>query len=68
MVAGLAKAGWTEEDLAQRRKTDALKLRLAARLRRETPVTLKWIASRLQAGTWKNLNRRLYEYRESKEK
>ena len=47
---------------------DPVKLRLAARLRRETPMTLKWIAARLRARTWKNPNRRLYEYRESKEK
>jgi REP-associated tyrosine transposase len=56
----LAKAGWGEEDLGRRRKGDAVKLRLAARLRRETPMTLKWIAERLKMGTWKHLNNRLY--------
>jgi hypothetical protein len=25
-----------------------------------TPMTLQWIASRLQAGTWKSLNNKLY--------
>ena len=68
IASGLAKVGWTEEDLGQRRKTDPIKLRLAAKLRRETPLTLKWIAARLQTGTWKNLNRRLYEYRELPQK
>ena len=58
---GLAKAGWREEDLPRRRKSDPLKLRWAAQLRRETPLTLKWIAARLKMGTWKHLNRRLYE-------
>jgi REP element-mobilizing transposase RayT len=45
--AGLAKAGWREEDLSQRRKSDPMKLHWAAQLRRETPLTLKWIAARL---------------------
>ena len=64
----LAKARWREEHPAHRRKTDPGKLQMAGRLRQETPMTLKWIAARLQIGTWKNLNRRLSEYRESKEK
>ena len=68
IASGLAKAGWTEEDLVQRRKTDPIKLRLAAKLRRETPLTLNWIAGRLQTGTWKNRNRSLYEYRELQQK
>jgi hypothetical protein len=36
--------------LKQRRKTDAKKLRIAARLRRETVQTMDWIAQRLQMG------------------
>jgi REP element-mobilizing transposase RayT len=46
----LAKRGWTEQDLKQRRKTDAHKVKLAARLRRETVMTLDWMAQRLQMG------------------
>jgi REP element-mobilizing transposase RayT len=46
----LAKRRWTEQDLKQRRKTDARKVKLAARLRRETVMTLDWIARRLQMG------------------
>jgi len=46
----LAKRGWTEQDLKQRRKTDAHKVKLAACLRRETVMTLDWIARRLEMG------------------
>jgi len=46
----LAKRGWAEQDLEERRKTDAVKLKMAARLRRETVMTLDWIAERLQMG------------------
>jgi hypothetical protein len=37
--------------LAERRKGDSVKVALAQRLRRETTVTLAWIAARLQMGT-----------------
>jgi len=40
-----------------RRKADAVKIELAAQLRRETRMTLKWIAQRLQMGGWTHLNR-----------
>jgi hypothetical protein len=46
----LRKRGWTEQDLGKRRKTDAGKVKLAARLRMETVMTLDWIADRLQMG------------------
>jgi putative transposase len=46
----LRKRGWTEQDLGKRRKTDAGKVKLAARLRTETVMTLDWIADRLQMG------------------
>ena len=49
--AGLARLGWTEAELAARRKGDESKLKLAARLRAETTMTLKGIAARLQMGT-----------------
>lgn len=42
--------GWTEEDLERRRKTDATKVQMAARLRRETVMTLDWVAERLRMG------------------
>jgi REP element-mobilizing transposase RayT len=46
----LRKHRWTDADLAQRRKTDATKVRIAARVRRETVQTLDWIAQRLEMG------------------
>ena len=59
--AGLAKAEriarqeldqlkWNETDLKGRRKSDPQKVRIAARLRSETTMTLEWIAARLCMG------------------
>jgi REP element-mobilizing transposase RayT len=42
--------GWAASDLQGRRKSDPQKVRIAARLRRETTMTLKWIADRLWMG------------------
>jgi hypothetical protein len=38
--------GWAAPDLQGRRKSDPQKVRLAARLRRETTMPLEWIADR----------------------
>ena len=46
-----------------RPKSDGIKIDLAAQLRQETTMTLKWIAHRLHMGTWTYLNKRLYEHR-----
>ena len=59
----LDKAGWTDKDLERQRKGDPWKVRVAARLRAETTMTLKWIAERLHMGSWRHLNGRLYEHR-----
>jgi hypothetical protein len=40
--------------LAKRHKSDPGKLALAARMRRETTLTVKGIAQRLKMGTWKS--------------
>ena len=63
VAEGLRKARWTEADLRRRRKSDPVKIGLAAQLRRETTMTLKWIAERLQMGAWTHLNNRLYDHR-----
>jgi len=47
----LLRAGWTVRELAQWRKGDAVKVRLARRLRQETTMTLSWIAKQLHMGT-----------------
>jgi len=46
----LQRSGWTTLHLAALRKGHPCKLAIAERLRRETTVTLKWIAARLQMG------------------
>jgi hypothetical protein len=51
---------WQEKDLPERPKTDAAKLAVAVRLRRETTLTIREIAQRLHLGSWKSLNNRLY--------
>ncbi len=44
----------------ERRKGDPAKLELAARLRRETTLTLRQIARGLHLGSWQSLNNQLY--------
>jgi hypothetical protein len=39
--------GWTTNELRGRRKSDPHKVRIVARLRRETTMTLEWVAQRL---------------------
>jgi len=63
----LKRLGWKENELSARPKSDAAKLALAARLRRETTLTLPWIAARLRAGTWKSLNAKLHRWRKTNE-
>jgi len=48
----LKRLGWKEDDLVHRRKGDKDKVQIARRLRRETTMTLKWIAQRLHMGSW----------------
>jgi putative transposase len=50
VAAELRQRRWTEADLGRRRKTDVEKVKVAQRLRRETVMTLDWIAERLQMG------------------
>ena len=42
--------GWNAQNLQQLPKADPEKLKIAARLRAETTVTLKWIAHHLNMG------------------
>jgi hypothetical protein len=64
----LAKVGWTEADLAGRRKGDPGKVRIARRLRHETTMTLAWIARRLQMGAWTYVSNLLRADRSSTER
>jgi hypothetical protein len=54
--------------LAQKRKGDAGKVRIARRLRRETTMTLEWIAARLRMGTKSHLVHLLYWQGRKKDK
>ena len=68
LSAELRRLGWTEKDLATRRKSDPAKLALAARLRRETTLSLKAIAALAELGTSKSANARLHEWMRSNPK
>jgi putative transposase len=46
----LKRRRWTDGELAQRRKGDAHKVKIARRLREETTMPLRWIAQRLNMG------------------
>ena len=59
----LRRRGWREADLGARRKSDAGKLEIAARVRRETTLTLKQIAERLHLGTPRSASVRLHTAR-----
>ena len=47
----LRKLGWKEADFGQRLKSDAGKVRIARRWRRETTVGKRWIAQPLAMGS-----------------
>lgn len=65
---GLRRLGWRERDLETRPKGDPAKIKLAQRLRAETTMTIKWIAQRLQMGTWTYANTLLYHHRQRNKK
>jgi hypothetical protein len=62
MAEELRRHGWAEDDLERRRKNDPDKLEIAARLRRETTLSVKEIAARVRLGTSKGANRNLHGY------
>ena len=61
----LKRMGWAEEELSRRPKGDRQKVKMARKLRQETTMTLKWIAQRLQMGTWTYVSNLLHEKSES---
>jgi len=63
----LKKLGWGESELARRRKGDGKKIKMALRLRRETTMTMAWIAQRLQMGTRAHLTHLLYLLRKKRQ-
>jgi hypothetical protein len=61
----LKRGGWAAGDLEGHPKGDPVKLALATRLRRETTLSLEWIANRLQLGAWRRANARLHHWRQA---
>ena len=60
----LKRMGWDTRTLRQVGKGDKRKVRLAARLRKETTMSLKWIAQHLEMGSWTDHTRRHAQSRE----
>jgi putative transposase len=58
----LKRLGWSEADLMSQGKQAPGKLDMAARLRRETTMPLRWIAARVRLGTSKSANGKLHEW------
>ena len=54
VAEGLSQAGWRESDLELRPKGDGVKVDLARRLRQETTLGWRWIATRLRMGHWRS--------------
>lgn len=63
----LRRLNWKEADLASRRKSDPAKLAIAARLRKETTLTIKSIAARVHLGTSRSANARLHGWMRAQE-
>jgi putative transposase len=63
VAAEMKRLGWTEADLQKRRKGDPDKIRIAWRLRTETTMTLKWIATELRMGVWTHVSNLLSQRR-----
>ncbi len=59
---------WTETTLGKRSKGDLEKVKRAVRLRKETLVTVAWIAQRWQMGSVANVNTLLDQWRQRKQK
>ena len=62
LEAELERRHWTKRDLKERRKNDAEKLAIAARLRRETTLSIKDIAALVHLGTSKGANANLHRH------
>ena len=64
MAAGLKRLDWTAAELRARRKCDPAKLAIAWRLRTETTMTLRWIATELHMGAWTHVSNLLSRQRQ----
>jgi len=64
----LRRRGWTEAELRRRRKGDPEKVKIAWCVRQQTTMTLRWIAQRLNMGTWTHVSNCLVQRRKEDEK
>lgn len=64
----LEALGWNGDDLRRHRKSHASKVRIAARLRRETTMTLDWIADQLCMGSAGHVSHLFYRKKANPEK
>jgi hypothetical protein len=63
----LRRLKWSSADLKLRLKSDPAKLQIASRLRGETTLPIRWIADRLNLGTWKSATTRLHTWKRQRE-
>ena len=68
VAAEMRRRRWTDERLEQLAKGDVGKVKIAMRLRRETLVTVAWIAERVRMGSVANVNTLLYHWRKNRGK
>ncbi len=61
IVEELQRNGWCEQERQARRKNDPAKLEIAARLRQETPLSIKDIPARVPLGTSRTANLKLHD-------
>ena len=52
----MGRLGWDAGALRQAGKGEARKVRLAARIRKDTTMSLKWIAQHLEMGRWTHVS------------
>ncbi len=64
----LDRLGWTRAELEKRHRSAPEKVAMAARLRRETTLTIREIAERLHMGSWKSATTRLQNLKRKKER
>ena len=57
------RLAWNMADLKQAAKGDARKVHIAARIRKETTMSLKWIAEHLAMGSWTHVSNLLGAHR-----
>ena len=62
VVEELKRLGWNAAELSKRRKNDPDKLAMAARLRKETTLTIREIARRVNLGSSKGANSNLHKW------